>query len=54
MNTCTSLSEQGSEARSTPLNELGLAPDEMQRLEQVGVRNLAQLQKLGASTGVRL
>ncbi len=40
-------------ARSAPLNELGLAPEELQRLERMGVRNLAQLNKLGSSAGVQ-
>lgn len=39
--------------RSASLDELGLAPEERQRLERVGVRNLAQLTRLGASTGVK-
>lgn len=39
-------------ARSTPLEELGLAPEERQRLERVGVTNVAQLNRLGASAGV--
>lgn len=37
--------------RSPSLEELGLDPAERQRLEQFGVRNAAQLQKLGSSTG---
>lgn len=41
-----------SAARSTPLSELGLSDDERARLERVGVTNLQQLNKLGASTGV--
>jgi hypothetical protein len=39
--------------RSAPLSDLGLSADEQQRLERVGVRNLAQLNALGASTGVK-
>jgi len=39
--------------RSASLDEIGLEQDEKERLEQrLGVRNLAQLQKLGASTGM--
>jgi hypothetical protein len=37
--------------RSPSLDELGLARDEQKRLEQLGVRNAAQLQRLGTSTG---
>lgn len=37
--------------RSPNLDELGLQDDERKRLEQLGVRNVAQLQKLGQSTG---
>lgn len=37
--------------RSPNLDEIGLADDERKRLEQLGVRNAAQLQKLGQSTG---
>lgn len=39
-------------ARSASLDELGLKPDEQRRLARMGVSNLAQLQKLGSSTGV--
>jgi hypothetical protein len=39
--------------RSTPLDELGLSPEERQRLERLGVRNLAQLNRLQSSTGVQ-
>jgi hypothetical protein len=39
--------------RSTSLEELGLDPEERQKLERVGVRNLAQLNRLGTSTGVQ-
>jgi len=39
--------------RSTSLEELGLSPEERQKLERVGVRNLAQLNRLGSSTGVQ-
>jgi hypothetical protein len=41
-----------SAARSTPLDALGLAPEETQRLERMGVTTLAQLNRLGAATGV--
>jgi hypothetical protein len=37
--------------RSPNLEELGLAPAERRRLEQLGVRNAAQLQRLGSSAG---
>jgi hypothetical protein len=37
--------------RSPNLEELGLAPLERRRLEQLGVRNAAQLQRLGSSAG---
>lgn len=39
-------------ARSAPLDELGLTTQERRRLEHMGVRNIAQLDRLGASTGV--
>ena len=39
--------------RSTSLEDLGLGPEERQKLERVGVRNLAQLNRLGSSTGVQ-
>jgi len=39
--------------RSAPLTDLGLSPDEQQRLERMGVRNLAQLNNLRASTGMQ-
>ena len=38
--------------RSTPLDKLGLAPEEQMRLERLGVSNLAQLERLKGSTGV--
>lgn len=38
--------------RSTPLDSLGLKPEEQQRLERLGVTNLAQLDRLKGSTGV--
>jgi hypothetical protein len=38
-------------SRSPSLAEIGLAPEEQQRLEQFGVRNAAQLKRLGSSTG---
>ena len=38
--------------RSTPLDKLGLAPEEQMRLERMGVSNLAQLERLKGSTGV--
>ncbi|MBC7901053.1 MAG: hypothetical protein H7070_13495 [Saprospiraceae bacterium] len=38
-------------SRSPNLDELGLGPEEMRRLEQFGVRNAAQLQNLGKQTG---
>jgi hypothetical protein len=41
-----------STTRSADLGELGLAPEEQQRLERMGVRNLAQLRTLQATTGV--
>ena len=37
-------------SRSPNLDEIGLGDDERKRLEQLGVRNAAQLQKLGQST----
>jgi hypothetical protein len=37
--------------RSPNLEELGLVPQERRRLEQLGVRNAAQLQRLGSSAG---
>ena len=39
--------------RSASLEDLGLGPEERQRLERVGVRNLAQLNRLGSSAGVQ-
>jgi len=39
--------------RSPTLQEAGLAPEERLRLERVGVRNLAQLERLNRSAGVR-
>ena len=39
--------------RSPQLSELGLDPEEQKRLEQLGVRNAAQLQRLGNSTGTK-
>lgn len=38
--------------RSTPLDSLGLKPEEQRRLERLGVTNLAQLDRLNGSTGV--
>lgn len=38
--------------RSTPLDNLGLKPEERMRLERLGVSNLAQLDRLRGSTGV--
>jgi hypothetical protein len=38
--------------RSTPLDNLGLKPEEQRRLERLGVTNLAQLDRLKGSTGV--
>lgn len=38
--------------RSTPLENLGLKPEEKMRLERLGVTNLAQLDRLRGSTGV--
>ena len=38
-------------SRSPLLNELGLDTEQQKRLEQLGVRNAAQLQRLGNSTG---
>ncbi|MFL6331787.1 MAG: hypothetical protein ACJ754_00425 [Pyrinomonadaceae bacterium] len=38
-------------SRSPLLNELGLDAEQQKRLEQLGVRNAAQLQRLGNSTG---
>jgi hypothetical protein len=38
-------------SRSPLLDELGLGAEEQRRLEQLGVRNAAQLQRLGNSTG---
>src|SRR5262249_62078329 len=38
--------------RSTPLDKLGLDPQEQMRLEKLGVTNLAQLERLKGSTGV--
>jgi hypothetical protein len=39
--------------RSAPLTDLGLSLEEQQRLERMGVRNLAQLNNLRASTGMQ-
>ena len=39
-------------SRSTPLDRLGLTGEERSRLERLGVSNLAQLDRLKASTGV--
>ena len=39
--------------RSASLEDLGLGPEDRQKLERVGVRNLAQLNRLGSSTGVQ-
>lgn len=39
--------------RSPSLSEIGLDEAERQRLEQIGVRNAAQLERLGQSTGAR-
>jgi hypothetical protein len=39
--------------RSAPLAELGLSGEEQQRLERVGVRNLAQLNELNATAGAK-
>src|SRR5262249_4392679 len=39
--------------RSPQLDEIGLGEEERKRLEQIGVRNAAQLQRLGDSTGAR-
>jgi len=39
--------------RSAPLGELGLSGEEQQRLERVGVRNLAQLNALNATAGAK-
>lgn len=38
--------------RSTPLDNLGLKPEEQMRLERLGVTNVAQLDRLRGSTGV--
>jgi len=40
-------------SRSPTLEEAGLAPEEQLRLERVGVRNMAQLERLQSSTGVQ-
>lgn len=40
-------------SRSTPLENLGLKPEEQMKLERLGVTNLAQLERLKGSTGVR-
>jgi hypothetical protein len=37
--------------RSPSLDEIGLAPEERRRLEQIGVHNAAQLQNLSSTTG---
>jgi hypothetical protein len=39
--------------KSASLDEIGLSPEEQQRLERVGVHNVAQLNRLGSSTGVK-
>lgn len=39
-------------SKSPTLQEAGLAPDEQRRLERLGVRTIAQLERLGASTSV--
>jgi hypothetical protein len=39
-------------SRSTPLDSLGLKPEEQMKLERLGVTNLAQLERLKGSTGV--
>lgn len=39
--------------RSQPLGELGLSGEEQQRLERMGVRNLAQLNALNQSAGAK-
>lgn len=39
-------------SRSTPLDNLGLKPEEQMKLERLGVTNLAQLERLKGSTGV--
>jgi hypothetical protein len=39
--------------RSPSLSEIGLDEEERKRLEQLGVRNAAQLERLGQSTGAR-
>jgi hypothetical protein len=39
--------------RSPSLSEIGLNEEERKRLEQIGVRNAAQLERLGQSTGAR-
>jgi hypothetical protein len=40
-------------SRSPSLEEAGLAPDERLRLERMGVRNVAQLERLQSSAGVQ-
>jgi hypothetical protein len=40
-----------SAVRSTPLQELGLKPDEQRRLEQIGVHNVSQLNRLETNAG---
>jgi hypothetical protein len=40
-------------SRAPTLEEAGFAPDERRRLERVGVHNVAQLQRLGASAGMQ-
>jgi hypothetical protein len=40
-------------ARSTPLDELGLSPEEKNKLERVGVSNVAQLERLNQSAGTK-
>ena len=42
-----------SATRSPTLQEAGLAPDEQLRLERMGVRNLAQLERLNRSAGAQ-
>jgi len=39
-------------SKSPTLQEVGFAPEEQRRLERLGVRSVAQLERLGASTSV--
>ena len=39
--------------KSASLDEVGLSPEERQKLERVGVHNVAQLNRLGSSTGAK-